>query len=119
MQEYKSQDYQEVYRQAKKRVEARLGFIAHSVVWFLIIVLAFIASDRYGYLHGDAFVFLAGWTFGLVMHFLAVRQYFTRLNFPKFKHNQRKSLVERLIEQELKVQGLSEKQIQGQWPEPR
>lgn len=119
MQEYRSQDFEEVYRQAKKRVEARLGFIFHLGVWILILCLTYFASNRYVSLHGDAFVFLGFWTFGLVMHFLAVRQYFNRPNFLKFEQKPRKSLMARLVEQELKAQGLSEEQIQGQWPNPR
>ena len=53
------------------------------------------------------------------MHFLAVRQYFNRPGFLKFEQKPRKSFMKRMIAQELKAQGLSDEQIQGQWPNPQ
>ncbi len=118
MQEYNSDNYQEKYNVVKRKIEARLLLFIHVAAWLLVIILAFLASNHYVSLHGDAFVFLGGWTFGLVMHFMAVRHCFTRPNLLKFELKPRKGLIEKMIEHELQNQYLDVNQTLNQWPQP-
>ena len=64
---------EEIYRQARKRVEEKKGFFVHLIVYSMvnlgmILIWAFAAGGGYPW-----FVWiLGGWGIGLVSHFLGV-----------------------------------------------
>ena len=64
---------EQIYEQAKKRVEARKGFFIHLIVYIcvnilLIIIWAFVAGAGFPW-----FIFpLVGWGIGLLFHGLGV-----------------------------------------------
>ena len=63
----------EIYKQAKKRVEAKKGFFIHFTVYIvvniiLVLIWAFAAGGGFPW-----FIFpLGGWGIGLLFHFLGV-----------------------------------------------
>ena len=64
---------QEIYQQAKKRVEEKKGFFTHLVVYIvvnilLVIIWAFPAGGGYPWFLWP----LGGWGIGLLFHFLGV-----------------------------------------------
>jgi fatty acid desaturase len=67
----KQMSEEQIYEQAKKRVEARRGFFIHLIVYicvniFLIIIWAFAAGGGFPW-----FIFpLVGWGIGLLFHYL-------------------------------------------------
>ena len=69
----KQMSEEQIYEQAKQRVEARKGFFVHLIVYIcvnilLIIIWAFVAGAGFPW-----FIFpLAGWGIGLLFHGLGV-----------------------------------------------
>ena len=75
---------EEIYAQARKRVEEKKGFFTHLAVYvivnaMLILIWAFAAGGGYPW-----FVWpLGGWGIGLVMHFLTVFVFSKRSNWER------------------------------------
>jgi len=89
---------QEAYERAKKRVEAKMGFYVHFVVYvgvnILLIVINFLSSPHYLWFKWP----LMGWGIGLLFHGLGV-----------FVFSKGKSIKERMIEKEMKKNMTSSK----------
>lgn len=81
---------QEAYERAKKRVEAKMGFYIHLMVYagvnILLIVINFLTSPQYLWFKWP----LIGWGIGLVFHGLGV-----------FLCSKGESIKERMIEKEM------------------
>jgi hypothetical protein len=88
----------EAYERAKKRVEAKMGFYVHFVVYvgvnILLIVINFLSSPHYLWFKWP----LMGWGIGLLFHGLGV-----------FVFSKGKSIKERMIEKEMKKNMTSSK----------
>ena len=88
----------EAYERAKKRVEAKMGFYVHFVVYvgvnILLIVINFLSSPHYLWFKWP----LMGWGIGLLVHGLGV-----------FVFSKGKSIKERMIEKEMKKNMTSSK----------
>lgn len=74
---------QEIYQQARKRVEEKKGFFIHFTVYILVNILLVIiwATSGAGY---PWFLWpLGGWGIGLLFHFLGVFVFSRRSNWEK------------------------------------
>ena len=64
---------EQIYEEAKKRIEARRGFYSHLAAYvivnvMLILIWAFVSDDAFPW-----FIFpLVGWGIGILFHFLGV-----------------------------------------------
>ena len=89
---------QEAYKRAKKRVEAKIGFYIHFMVYvgvnILLILINFLTSPQYLWFKWP----LMGWGIGLLFHGLAV-----------FVFSKGESIKERMIEKEMKKSMTSSK----------
>jgi hypothetical protein len=86
---------EETYQKAKKRVEVRIGFYIHLVLYvgvnILLIIINVTTSTRYLWFKWP----LIGWGIGLLFHALGV-----------FAFSKGLSIKERMIEKELKKESL-------------
>jgi hypothetical protein len=90
---------QESYKRAKKKVEAKIGFYIHLVVFvgvnLLLVVVNMAASPQYFWFKWP----LLGWSIGLFFHGISVFAFSGR----KFK-----SMKDRMIEEEMKKESREE-----------
>ena len=86
---------EEAYQKAKKRVEVKIGFYIHLVLYvgvnILLIIINVTTSTRYLWFKWP----LIGWGIGLLFHALGV-----------FTFSKGLSIKERMIEKELKKESL-------------
>ncbi len=86
---------EETYQKAKKRVEVKIGFYIHLVLYvgvnILLIIINVTTSTRYLWFKWP----LIGWGIGLLFHALGV-----------FAFSKGLSIKERMIEKELKKESL-------------
>jgi hypothetical protein len=84
---------QEAYQEAKKRVEAKIGFFVHLAVYvgvnILLIIINLITSPRYLWFKWP----LIGWSIGVFFHGLSVFVFSSR---------GLSAVKERMIEEEMK-----------------
>ena len=89
---------EEAYKRAKKRVEAKIGFYIHFMVYvgvnILLILINFLTSPQYLWFKWP----LMGWGIGLLFHGLGV-----------FVFSKGESIKERMIEKEMKKNMTSSK----------
>ena len=89
---------QEGYKKAKKRVEAKIGFYIHFVVYvgvnILLVLINLLTSPQYLWFKWP----LMGWGIGLLFHGLGV-----------FVFSKGESIKERMIEKEMKKSMTSSK----------
>ena len=72
---------EQIYEQAKKRVEEKRGFFTHLIVYIvvniiLVIIWAFAAGGGFPWF----IIVLGGWGIGILFHFLGVFVYRTRVD---------------------------------------
>ena len=87
----------EVYQKAKKRVEAKIGFYTHLLVYvgvnILLIAINLITSREYFWFKWP----LIGWSVGLFFHALAV-----------FAFSEGSAIKERMIQKEMRKRSIQE-----------
>jgi hypothetical protein len=97
----KQMEDQEAYEKARKKVEAKIGFYIHLVVYtgvnILLIIINIITSTQYLWFKWP----LIGWGIGLFFHAFGV-----------FAFSKGLSLKERMIEKELKKKTLKKQHLE-------
>jgi hypothetical protein len=92
---------QEAYEKARKKVEAKIGFYIHLVVYtgvnILLIIINIVTSTQYLWFKWP----LIGWGIGLFFHAFGV-----------FAFSKGLSLKERMIEKELKKKTLKKQHLE-------
>lgn len=84
----------DVYRKAKKKIEARIGFFIHLTVYCLVNLFLITRNLLLGHETIWSIYPLAGWGLGLFMHGLAV-----------FTFSRLETIKERMIQKEISKQG--------------